>query len=123
MATVAGIADTAIAAVKAAITDAFISANLIEPTQGAYNTLTGTYAKGETDHGAKDILFKRSQRITDLFPDYVAGPNDQLVLVRSTTAPQDGWVLRAGSIDYVIFGVQDILENGNLFNVLVREVT
>lgn len=119
MTTVAEIADKALDAVALKVTDAIISTTLYEPTQGAYDTLTGTYTAGETNHGAVRMVIQTERPIQDPFPDYVAGQGDQLAILRSDITPSEGWELRA-SKTYVVRLVQDILGNGTLFNCVVR---
>lgn len=116
---VAQIADKAITAVDVAIPDAILTVNLFEPTQGAYSNVTGSYADGETDHGTMRMVIQTERPIADKFPDYVVGPGDQLVFLRGSVAPVEGWELR-GAKTYVINAVQDILGNGTIFNAVVR---
>jgi hypothetical protein len=119
MVLVAEIADLALAKVGAKVTDAIITSTLFEPTQGAYSTVTGTYAAGETNHGSMSMVVQTEKPIQDLFPDYIKGDGDQLVFLRGDVAPEEGWELR-GAKTYTIRAVQDILGNGTIFNAVVR---
>lgn len=123
MTTIKVIADKAIAGVKLKITDAIIAMSLIEPTQGAYDSATGTTPAGETDHGTVDAVFSTKRPISDRFPDYVAGESDQLVFfnnVTNTTPPVKGWVLR-GLRNYEVRAELNILANGTIFYAVVRD--
>lgn len=119
MVTIAQIADSALAAVALKITDAILTVNLIEPTQGAYSTVTGTYAPGTTNHGTMSMVVQTERPISDVFPDYVIGAGDQLVFLRGSVTPKEGWSL-TGAQTYDIRAVQDILANGTIFNAVVR---
>lgn len=119
--TVAQIADGAIAAVNAAITDAILTVNLWSITEGTYSAVTGSRPPAETDLGVFSMVVQTEKPISDLFPDYVAGPSDQLVFLRGASVPQEGWELRGANTN-TIMKVQDILGNGTIFNAVVRAV-
>ena len=119
--TVAQIADKALDAVSAAITDAVPACTLSWVTQGAYNTTTGTYAETPGSDTGRAVI-DTVKPVTDIFPDYVAGPGDELIFLEGlTTAPKEGYKVTIGSVVRHIRQVQDIVGAGSLFYVIARK--
>ncbi|APX88648.1 hypothetical protein BV394_01970 [Brevirhabdus pacifica] len=118
--TVAEIAAEAFTAVAAEITDAIQSATISYDTQGAYNATTGTYATTTTTLTGRSVVDQVTPA-RDIFPDYVIGPRDEMVLLEGfTTVPKETWTLTFSGKDHTIMAVQDIVSAGTLFYVIVR---
>nr|WP_309504288.1 hypothetical protein [uncultured Roseovarius sp.] len=121
MPTVAEIAAMAFGAVDTAIPDAIHEGTLSYEDRVAYDASTGAYASTEmTDTGR--VVVDTSKPATDIFPDYIAGPGDELVMLEGFTTCKEGWTLTAGGKTWKIRQVQDILAAGSLFYAIAREV-
>lgn len=120
MTTVAQIAAKAFIAVAAKITDAIHPATLTRETQGAYNPTTGAYAVTtvvQTGRAAVDTV----RPVTDVFPSYVVGPGDQLVLLEGfTIVKENDALVITGKPAMVVRAVQDIVAAGTLFYIIAR---
>ena len=119
MTTVAAISKLAFDGVAAKITDAVISATLARRTQGAYDDETGSYTITTTTQTGR-IVVDGTTPVTDIFPAYVIGPADELVMLQGFTACQENDVLTFGGADRVVMAVQDIAGAGTLFYAVVR---
>lgn len=118
--TIAEIAKSAFDAVALAVTDAIVTATLSYVTKGVYNPTTGVFPETVVAAGSGRGVLDTVKPITSVFPAYVAGPSDLLVLLEGfTTAPKEGWDLDLGGVGYVIKQVQDIALAGSLFYVIV----
>lgn len=120
MTTVAAIADAALDAVDAAITDAIVAVTVTRTTQGAYNTTTGAYAETNTTETGRSVRMT-DRAIADVFPDYVRGPKDQLFLLEGITTLQEQDKLTIGGTDYRVARWQDIVGAGTLFYAVAQE--
>lgn len=128
MPTVAEIAALALGAVDSAIPDAVHPATLswkVSPLpdqpQMAYDPVSGTYAttpESETGH----MVVVTEKAPADIFPDYTAGPGDEVVMLEGFTDCQEGWTLAGAGKTWHIKLVQDILAAGSLFYAVAREV-
>lgn len=120
--TVASIADEAFDAVASEISGVVQSATLGREVQGAYDAGTGTYtmtnATGFPQTGR--VVVDGVKPIGDIFPDYVIGPSDKLVLLEGFTACQETDSLTFDSVVYTVKQVRDILGVGSLFYVVCR---
>lgn len=118
--TVAAIADAAFDAVAAKITGVINACTVTRVTNGAYNTSTGTYAT-TTSNDTGRALVDETKPIADLFPDYVVGPSDTLILCEGlSTAPQENDTITIGATTRTITKVRDIVGAGTLFYVVAR---
>lgn len=120
MTTPGSIAAQAFDKLEAKMDNVIQNVTLIEPTRGAYNSATGEYAAAETDHSTCRYLVETTKPVKDIFPTYIDGPGEFLVLiVGASTPPKEGWILR-GTVDRVIKRVQDILHAGDLFYAIIE---
>lgn len=117
--TVAQIAAKAFGSVARKITDAIHSASVTTTTQGGYNPATGTYAVTTATQTGRAV-FANEKPITDVFPAYVVGPSDQLILLEGFTACAENNALAIGANAMTIMQVQDIAGAGSLFYVVAR---
>ena len=118
--TVAQIAARAMNRAGAAITDAVHVATLGYVTRGAYDHATGGYAETPVSLSGRAVVATETP-IADAFPDYVAGPGDELVLLEGFTAtPKEGWELTFSGRTRVVRRVQDIAGAGTLFYAVAR---
>lgn len=120
MATVAEIAAKAFTAVAAKITDAIHSASLAYDVQGVYDFDAGEYGittETETGRAVVDTV----KPMTDIFPDYVAGPGDELILLEGFTGCAENYRLTMTGATWHIQRVQDIVAAGSLFFVVARK--
>lgn len=120
MKTVAQIAKQAFDKVAAKISGAIHSAVITYQTQGAYDPVAGEYPVVDvtlTGRAVQDSV----KPIADIFPAYVAGPSDALVLLEGfSTLPQENWKLSFAGKVRTIRQVQDIVAAGSLFYVVAR---
>ena len=119
MITVASIAAAAMNAVASQIRDGVHAATLATKTQGAYSTANGAFAYSSTSTAGRVVV----DTVTppgDLFPDYVAGPGDELLLLEGFTACKEGDVVTYQGKDKTVAKVQDIAGAGTLFYALTR---
>ena len=122
--TVAAIADAAFDAVAAKITGVIKTCTVTSTTQGAYNTSTGTYSTTTSTQTGRALFAgvqDNGKPITDIFPDYVAGPADELILLEGlTAAPEENDTVTIGSTTRTIMKVNNIVGAGTLFYVMAR---
>lgn len=118
--TVAQIAARALNAVSAAIPDAVHVATLTKTTQGAYNPATGAYSTTTvtiTGRAVEDSV----RPVQDVFPEYIVGPGDVLVLLEGlSAAPVENDVLTYAGMARTIRQSQDIVAAGTVFYVVAR---
>ena len=120
MTTVKAIAKAAFDAVAGSITDAVHSASLSYDTQGSYNTTTGAYAITTTTLTGGSAVLDMGKPVSDIFPDYTAGPSDRLVLLQGfTSVPKENWTLTYNGNSYAIKQVLDLVDAGSVFYVVV----
>ena len=123
MTTIREIAHEAFTAVAADITDAIQTMELLEPTDGAHDSATGTRAKAEISCGDVSVVFD-SKPPSAIFGDVVAteDPSDSLVVILSDTTPKENWLLRDDSTDYKISQARDIGNVGAVHYAMVSKV-
>jgi len=122
MTTVAAIAAEAFAAVALEVTDAIHAASLSEDTQGAYDTATGAYAITTTTATGRAVVASETP-VNDIFPAYIAGPADELILLEGFTAARENMRLTFAGWVRTVTQVQDIVNAGSLFYVVARKVS
>lgn len=120
MTTPGSIASDVLDSVDAQLEGVVHTVSLIEPTRATYNATTAQYEAGENDHSTCRLIVETTKPVKDLFPAYIEGPGEYLVLiVGASTPPKEGWILR-GTVDRVIKRVQDILQAGDLFYAVIE---
>lgn len=118
---VAQIASQAFSGVSAAISGAIHSATLNWDVPATYDADTGTYSVSAQSASGRAVV-DTVKPIADVFPDYVAGSGDELILIEGFTACEEGWTLTFNGTTWHIKAVQDILAAGSLFFVVGRKV-
>lgn len=119
MTTVAAIAAKAMTAVAAKITDAVQTAVAKRSVQGAYNVTTGAYATAEVEQTGRAVI-DGLRPMASVFPAYVAGPGDELILMEGFVGVAENDTLTINGIARTIRAVQDITGAGTLFYVIAR---
>jgi len=119
MTTIAAIAAKAMTAVAAKITDAVADATLVRDVQGDYDTAAGEYALTTVTQTGRAV-FQSITPADDMFPGYVVGPTDQLILLEGFTSAIENDRLTIGGVTRTVRAVQDIGGAGVLFNVVAR---
>ena len=117
--TIAAIAKEAFDAVAAEVTDAIKSATVRRVTLGAYNVSTGSYAETNSDTACRAVL-DTIKPVEDVFPNYTAGPKDQLWLIEGATSVEENDQFIVGGSTYEVMKVQDLLGAGALFYAVVN---
>lgn len=133
MTTVAEIAALAVAGVRGAVTDAIKTASLIEISNSFYDTSAARYRTRYEVTGTGNVIVETQKPASDIFPEYVIGPGEQLVFLEGfSTRPLEGMVLRFAALtvgtetdaspgdDLSILRVQDILGAGSIFYAVIR---
>lgn len=119
MPTVAQIAKLAFDGVSVAILDAIQTATLTRTTQGPYNPATGDYAT-TTDTQTGRAVVDSVKPVKDVFPEYVVGPADELILIEGFASAVENDTLTFAGRTRIVLQVQDIVAAGSLFYVLAR---
>ena len=118
--TIAQIASKALGAARKAISDAVADATVTQSVQGAYNTTTGTYALTVVTQTGRAV-FQGTAPIADMFPDYVVGPTDNLMMLEGFTGVKENDIVTvSGDAPRTVLRVIDIGGAGSLYNVIVR---
>jgi len=116
---VADIAAKAFDGVAGAMSGVIKTLTISHDVNGAYDTATGTYATTTTTDTGRVVI--DSKPIAGVFPEYVAGPADLLVLAEGlTTAPQEGWTATFDSTAHSIRIVSDVAGGGGAYQMVVR---
>lgn len=121
MVTVAQIAAKAFNAVSAKITDAIHGATLEHDIQGVYDFDDGEYGLTTNSETGRAVV-DTEKPVTDIFPDYIAGPGDELILLEGFTGCAENYRLIMTGATWHIRQVQDITASGSLFFVVARKV-
>lgn len=121
MLTVGEIAALAFNGVAGAISDAIHNASLSEDTTGAYDVVTGAYAVTTVTAVGRAVV-DTVKPIADIFPEYVVGPADELILLEGFTAARENMRLTFAGWERHVTAVQDVLNAGSLFYVVARKV-
>lgn len=95
MTTIANIAALALARVSAKITDAVWDATVTQIARVAYTVATNTYSETLTVLTGRAV-FCTDKPVEDVFPDFVAGPSDQLLLLTISALAENDTVAIAG---------------------------
>ena len=119
MVTIAEIAKEAFDAVALEITDAIHAATLTRTVDGVYNTTTGAYETTTPDQEGRAVVDTVTPK-ADVFPDYVVGPADELVLLEGMTSAKENDSLVFAGRTRIVMQVQDIVAAGSLFFVIAR---
>lgn len=118
MPTVAEIAKAAFDGASAAIPDSVHVATLSHDARGSYDAAAGTYSTTTTTATGR-ALIDTVKPIADIFPEYVVGPKDELILLEGfTSVPEENWKLTIKAKLRTIKAVQDIVQAGSLFYVV-----
>lgn len=116
---IAQIAAKAFTAAQGAISDAVVAATVTRETLGAYDAATGAYSKTTTSQTGRAVI-QGVAAMRDVFPDFVAGPADEAILLEGFTAVAENDKVVIGSTTRLVVAVQDIGGAGTLFNVIAR---
>lgn len=117
--TIAKIAAKALGASRKAITDSVMDATLTQITKGAYDAISGAHAEIRTTQTGQ-VVFQGSAPVADLFPDYVIGPNDRLLMLEGFADVRESDLITVGNKTRIVRAVLDISGAGTLFNVIAR---
>ena len=116
---IAEIAALAFDGVESAITDAIHLATLTRTTQGNYNASTGAYATTTAAQTGR-ALVDTVRPVADVFPDYVVGVGDELILLEGFTSCRENDALAFAGRTRIVRQVQDIVAAGSLFYAVAR---
>lgn len=117
--TIARIAAMALNGAQGAISDAVPVATLTRTTQGAYDAANGLHLTTDTVTTGRAV-FQGVAPAKDMFPAYVVGPGDELILLEGFTSALENDVLTIGARTLTIMAVRDIGGAGSVFNVMAR---
>jgi len=115
--TVAQIAKRAFDRVAARIPDAIHAATLTREVQGAYDAVAGAYSTTTATQSGR-IVVDTVKPIADIFPAYVVGPSDELILLEGFTSAVENDELQFAGRTKTVKKVQDIVAAGSLFYVV-----
>jgi len=88
--------------------------------QGAYDPAAGTYALTTTAITGR-VVVAAATPASDVFPDYVIGPADMLVMAEGlASAPKEGDTATFDSKDHAVRRVLDIAGGGGAYYMVVR---
>lgn len=120
MTTVAAIAAEAFDAVEDEFSDVIQACTLTRTAQGAYDPATGEYDTTATQATGRALVATETP-ITDVFPDYVAGPGDVLIYLEGLSIdPAENDSLLVGSTTRTVTKAGDIVGVGTFFAVVAR---
>lgn len=117
--TVAQIAAKALNAAQGAITDAVHVAYVSRADKASYDVATGAYANTPETQTGRAVV-QNAAPSTDQFPGYVAGPNDQVLMLEGFTSVKQNDVVTIGARDLTVMAVQDIAGAGTVYMVAAR---
>lgn len=92
---------------------------LTKTTQGAYNATTGAYAVTTTTHDGWAVVASDTP-VEDVFPDYVVGPSDEMLLLNIEVAVKENDTLVYAGRTVTIRRVKDLTGAAFLWNVVAR---
>ena len=122
MPTIAEIAALALDGVSSAIPDAIVAGTLAAPdTKGAWDSVAAEYTTtpGATYSGR--VLVEQTRPIATLFPDYVAGPGEVLVMLEGFgVVPTEEWRLTYGGKARSILRVLPLMGASDTSYAVVR---
>ena len=116
---VARIAKLAFDGVARAISGAIHPATLTRTTQGAYNPTTGAYATTTATQTGRAVV-DTAKPLQDVFPDYIVGAGDELILLEGFTSARENDSLSFAGRTRIIRQAQDVLAAGSLFYIVAR---
>ncbi len=117
---VARIAKMAMDGAAKSITDAIHPATLTRTVQGTvYDPVTGRYPETTTTQTGRAVL-DSVRPVQDLFPAYIVGPKDQLVLLEGFTSARENDSLTFAGKTMIVRQSQDIVAAGSLFYCVAR---
>ena len=116
---VADIAAMALNAVSPVITDAVHSATVTRTYNGAYDVTNGVYQTITVAQTGR-VVFSSTSPGRDMFPGYVVGPSDEVLMLEGFTDIAENDVIMAAGRTLTIMAAQDIGGAGTLFNVAAR---
>lgn len=121
MTSVAEIAAQAFDEVSSEIGGAIHSATLTRRTinEASYDVMYGRYEAAETTQTGRAIV-ETQRPMRDVFPEYVAGPGDELILLQGFTACRENDHLTFAGRTRIVRQCQDILGAGAIFYVIAR---
>lgn len=119
MLSVAQIASMAVSAVSGAVSGAVHAATLARDTIGAYDPETGAHSITTTTQTGRAVL-ETTKPAQDIFPDYVAGPGDELVFLEGFTSCLENDRLTFAGKARTVLRAQDILGAGSIFYAICR---
>ena len=121
MLSVKQIAEMAVSAAAGAISGAIHSATLTRRTinEASYDVMYGRYEAAETTQTGRAIV-ETQRPMRDVFPEYVAGPGDELILLEGFTACRENDHLTFAGRTRIVRQCQDILGAGAIFYVIAR---
>ena len=116
---VGDIATAAFNGVAGAMSGVIKTLTISHDVNGSYDPATGTYATTPaTDTGR--IVVASTTPIADVFPAYVIGPADLLIMAEGlSTAPKEGWTATFDGTDHSIKQVLDIAGGGGAYYLVV----
>lgn len=117
--TIAAIAAKAFTAARSAVSDAVQDGTLTQINRGVYDAVAGTHAEIRSTQTGQ-VVFQGSAPIPDLFPDYVIGPTERLLMLQGFTGVKEADLIAVGDKIRIIRAVMDIGGAGTLFNVIAR---
>ncbi len=116
---VADINKWALDAVAGAISGVVHDATMSDNAQGSYDVASGAYSDSSTTYTGGRAVIDTVKPPQDVFPEYVAGPAEQLIWLEGfTTVAAENWSLTFNGATRQILRVQDVLESGGGFYVL-----
>jgi hypothetical protein len=94
---------------------------LTRSTQGAYSTTLGTYTLTTSTDTCR-VIDATSNPRPDLFPNYVMGPTDRLLILEGldSLAAQENDTIAYNSLTKTITQAADIVGVADLFMVIAR---
>lgn len=117
--TIAKIAAKALGASRKAITDSVTDGTLTQITKGDYDVVAGNYDEIRSTQTGQ-VVFQGAAPIPDLFPDYVIGPNDRLLMLEGFTGVRESDLITVGDKTRIVRAVLDISGAGTLYNIIAR---
>ncbi|ASY62524.1 hypothetical protein SJ05684_c10670 [Sinorhizobium sojae CCBAU 05684] len=124
--TVAAIAEEVFDAVAEELSDVILSCTVTHKTQGAYDATTGAYSETTSTYTGRALICTGATvegvggaKITDIFPGYVAGPADVVMILEGLTGdPKENDTIAAGGVTRTIKAVGDVVGAGSFFIVI-----
>lgn len=117
---VAAVAKTAYDEAAKAFPEVIKSATLTRVTNGVYDPATGGYGQTTANHTCR-ALFDTATPIIDLFPDYTAGPKDNIVYLEGLSIePVEGDEISVDGLTRIVQAVGNIVQANSFYAVVAR---